>query len=416
MLRPRYHVITAIGGAQDNVVGFRCAPFCVPNEDLKPIFPFPTIDISKDIESDSPSLKPIHPACVYASIHQAVLLKAVTFGFTPIGSQDMITLLWKMNPNLHISELVKKGVSLKQALEEILQSEEVLAGGVLETISPSYFSDDYERGKRLALLETHRCITDYLANGLPVIVSFPEGKHSILLLGMHLLHDPEESKTHKLECIFCDPDRTDINELPGRFVVHDISLGPFAEISASELLSRAWVENEGVSFLVIAPHGTNIGIHEVRDSAKDLIPAEEPNFWAKYIKDHGLSDELIPNDPDDMRYVTRFLHSNQVIYRYFSKRQDKIISPRDEVYTKLKKNGFNDKQYWWCIEVRIRKHQFAVSDIQLRVPPALIYIWQVEDNQAKPRFIIKYSGNKKAILSVVDTNYEEPYEFTPYPA
>ncbi|MCX6376167.1 MAG: hypothetical protein NTU88_09095, partial [Armatimonadetes bacterium] len=273
MLRPRYHIITTVGGPPDGVKPLRCAPFCVPHPATE-----------------------YRASCLHAAVHQAVLLKAHAFDITPISSQDVMTLLWEKRRNSRevgkrvLRSLYTDGATLEEALE-VLRDGRVGRGGITEAIRIEDFDDlDGEAAIVQAYRETVRCLTDYLANGLPVVVSSQVplenarvATHAFLLLGLHLLQDPEEIQIAGSHA----PSLEDA-ELPGRFVCHDYT-GPYTEIPTAKLLKRIWLQSpgkdaglSGTGYLAIAPRDTKLGIYDVRRTARALVRREPLAFFEEY--------------------------------------------------------------------------------------------------------------------------------------
>ncbi len=381
MLRPRYHIITTVGGPPDGVKPLRCAPFCVPH---------PATDY--------------RASCLHAAVHQAVLLKAHSFDITPISSQDVMTLLWEKRCKSSkggkgaLRVLYRKGTTLEEALE-VLQDPRVGGGGITEAIKREDF-DNRDQARR----ETVRCLTDYLANGLPVVVSWrvplkngKSAKHAFLLLGLHLLQDPEEiqivgSRTPSLEEA----------ELPGRFVCHDYT-GPYTEIPTAKLLSRIWLRSRkdsglsGTGYLAIAPRDTKLGIYDVRRTARALVRREPLVFFDEYRRklrkscntsresEHGLQYR-------DLRMVTRLLQTSQLELRY---------GPSEAFRRKIGRK----ETYWWCVEVRVGRCEdgetspggssASTQGACEQVPPAIVYMWEItQEPGAGPKAILQYEEGR----------------------
>jgi len=391
MLRPRYHLVTCMSGPSEGVLPFRCAPFCAPN-----------------VATESAA------SCLHAALHQALLLKAVSFGFKLISSQDMITLLWQKTYETRSTyQISREGATLGQALE-VLRDPQVGAGGVLESICLGGFAGpDLESRKRTVWVETQRCITDYLANGLPLIVEIEAAEngekkkqrdaHVIMVLGMHLIEDPEEHLLPAQTSPAHGETPEDIAELPGRFVAHDVAVGPFTELRASELMDRAWIadraiEGSGIHFLAIAPPGASMGIYAARRLARWLAEAENERFWETYRTELRIP-AAPPETEDRRRYVTRLLQTDQIKRRYFSETSSGQNN-QQATEEKFLEPTYKPEQYWWCVEVYIpgwRSEENPAHD----VPPALVFMWHIEDDPLltpTPRAIIRCEGPEKATL------------------
>ena len=437
MLRPRYHIITSHGGYADGVQAFRCSAFCFPN-----------------LDADS------HASCLHASLHQAVLLKMDSFGFRLIGSQDMIALLWQQqdaDPNLKErklpEEISQEGASLKQALA-VLESNEVNAGGVLETILTFDFREKiYPRNE--VYYEVWRCIDEYLSNGLPVIINLDpedpktekaETAHFVLILGMHLLTDPEEEEFFMRIAQDRKWDRIDRAESPGRLIIHDTRQGPYIEEQTMKVLSSAWQEDEntnksGISMLAITPRGTRIGIYHLRRKAKNLAGQETDAFWNKYVREcfPMLIVSLSRSQADELRYVVRLLRTTQVVRRYLMTKNGGQLEIHERAKQCIEQAGPSRDGWWWAVEVTLpwrattldsdkvnvessdRDVEFEEPDYFHREdrPPAIIYLWHnTDDENSSPCATIRYlnkqkDGNKRVCLSV--TGVEEDIEYVMSP-
>ena len=367
MLRPRYHLITAAIGAAEGVMPFRGVPFCVPNVD--------TLN---------------YASCLHAALHQALLLKMNTFACTTIGSQDMLALLWRQYGRT-VENMYGHGANLEQGLS-ILEHPDVRAGGVLESLVYSLQDPDSQ-------LNVLQCMTDYLANGLPLILvhKIPPSAyhqdtrlHSKFIFGMHLLRDPEDQ-------IDSDTDyKSSLQSvesalLPGRFVYHDVLEGPFAECSAEMLLKQASIQDEAgsnVFFLAIAPRGTNMAISAVRETTRLLLNGHpEPSFmqhFTEYRHDLPLLEQC--------RIVIRLMQTGQVIRRYLmTYNADNNVSTIPDAHNILTA-GINDSQeYWWCAEVR---PLWPKKSVEVHFP-AFVYLWPVQGTPDKtPHAMLRRSGEK----------------------
>ena len=404
MLRPRYHLISCVGGPPDGVLPFRCTPFCFPFDDIR-----------------------WQASCLHTSLQQALLLKMNSFQLTPVSSQEIIANLWSQNSEPAVrSEPPEKGATLAQGLQALVD-EEGRSAGVLETIPLRDFAlvDDgktssWQKQSQLAqewvYLEAHRCMTDYLANGLPLIIELlnPNEKdsHAVLVFGMHLLRDPSDASYSRLTKKYSKT-RIDIAELPGRFVLHDIIEGPYVERHVAQLLKRSWSKDDddaghsGISYLAIVPPGTRLGIYEVRKFAKGLARSHSSALWQQYLDNYfsGVENPGTPIDVESVRYVTRLLQSGEVGRRYFtgarSLEPGTKLSPM-EMWRQYSKPG----AYWWCVEVGVADGGSAPvsrSKGVLEPPPAMVYLWCVEDaRNSPPRGQLTYlSGKNRPQMKMV---------------
>ncbi|MBN2309909.1 MAG: hypothetical protein JXR94_13120 [Candidatus Hydrogenedentes bacterium] len=410
----------------------RCVPFCTPNEDTRS-----------------------RTSCFHAALHQLVLLKMVAFGCTPLSSQGVFTLLWELAERKrrqkirradearsgrfhHVSPRLEEGL-------EVFQDPAVGAGGVLETFRKGDPDADLDLDpdphlrdpKSAAQKEAVRCITDYLSNGLPVILQTRvlDGKggrddagepHAVLVFGMHLLSDPEDPYHGNGPTDEDGHPRVDIAELPGRLILHDIRTGPFTELPTREVMEQAWfkAKNEAdaaIHFLTIAPKGTNFGVSYVRRQARALMRGEPLSDLEAYLGSVSCDAEgLVPRDENDMsyphrwRYVTRLLQLHQLKARYFARVKGAQLSEQKEpcnaFEAKLKRarrqHRVEEGDYWWCVEVRPPYHPRPQGR---RVPspiptPFCVYIWctaqKAERNGFQPFASIRYAGRGKAVLNL----------------
>ncbi len=407
MLRARYHVITCAGGASDGVLPFRSAPYCVPSE-----YPLPVGKLQAN-----------RAYCLYAALHQALLLKTTSFSSPVLCGLDMVALLWRRDPRPEtLSSLYDHGASLQEALD-LLRSDQVGAGGITEDFVVPPAGPERER----ALLEIHRCITDYLANGIPVIIALRPGdglQHAMLILGMHLLHGGDELSYQPNEHL-AEP-RVDVEELPGRFVVHDSWRGPFYEVSARTLLELAAFPatdgsasdtNKTASLLVVAPTGTRIGISTVRRlsyHAWRWDASRSPGIIASYVADHappGVSSKMRQKVSRELRmrprFVTRLLDGPQVQQRYCSlwdeakgrfalnRRAADTIAGADRGQPAASAGAF-----WLCVETYapwgLEGRSSGVTSVPSadnRVPPVAVYLWRAGDEGwMQPRVALRYVG------------------------
>lgn len=408
-LRPRYHVVNCNAGAADGVLPFRCVPYCMPYGDVN------------------------RAACLHAAVHEALLLKMTSYGCTPISSQDMLALLWERSGQATLQQLRQTGATLQDA-EYVLRHEQARAGAIRETFlrGMSADRDEAEAGRAKALRTAQRSLTDYLANGMPVIMAVqpPPGNsdgHSVLVIGMHLLQDPDEPAVGVSPGSEGPTGFVEQAELPGRFLYHDLMQGPYREDPAARLLDSAWVEEDdaalsGINFLVVGPRGTRLGIEAVRARTLVEVARRPEDLWADYCARFGLpaSDgaRAIP------RMVTRLLGTSQVVHRYLSRYEqgvfaacrvelDRLRRAHEALETASRPLGDETaaeppsafaEQQWWAVEVRLPTRHEAKTGAGRRLPPALVCLWRIQDAEAgnrapQPLATIRYLSDTCAELA-----------------
>jgi len=368
MLRPRYHIISCIAGPADGVIPFRCVPFCSPNLDAKN-----------------------RASCVHATLHNALILK-INYLTRLLSSQDMIMLLWghkKNEPPQHYAQQGATFIDAQSVLEEGNCS-----GSLLEVINEDliWCKDINSSLKQsLAQLEAIRCITDYLANGMPVIMRTQEtpqkradkvpGEHTILLIGMHMMQDYGEAILPflKLTGPYTPPPSQLVRELPGRFVINDIIKGPYHEERTIDLLSKAWknakcdkdnikdetVSLSAVTFMVIAPRDTHCTISHMRELCLSHLALKCKDVSIKYQRDFNFA---VMNNPDDAmdiswafknyRLLIRLYHTEQVIQRYLTPPDG--ASKQNYISFRADIEGYaRDKncELWWSVEVFMHNNE-----------------------------------------------------------
>lgn len=441
MLRPRYHVILGVCGPADGVLPFRCAPYCRPAGETT-----------------------FEAACVHGAVYQALLLKMYSYGCVPLSSQDMVAILWKMAGARSPAEgahapvwrtlhtMANRGVSLKDA-EAVLSHPDVRAGAKVEVFSALTVSGDPNGIRR----EAHRCMTDYLASGLPLILEVSRRKnrkpdHAVFVIGMHLLRDPEEVAWEA-------PPQPGVRtlegmELPGRFVIHDIERGPYQEDTANELFDKAWVNlatpgtppDHGISFLAVGPRGLRLGFREARARALDYWKERFLEVWPRYERAFQISTRDSPRDTP--RLVTRLLRTDQVLRRYASvvrlrsaqqraqsddrpepEQLDQQAAARNVLETSLAGTDLAS-QWWISVEVRAAHIIEMATSAGGAVPPALVCLWRIQDLDAEaweqgrydaqyPRVRIEFDRITRQpdhYQALIATNLRTPEEgeFPPY--
>ena len=419
MLRPRYHLITCIAGAAEGVLPFRASPFCQPDSSF--------LDDKKYLRRNS-------LPCLHAALHAALLLKSNAFGFNPVSAQDMIAVLWNAPDNTRpMRALNREGIPMRKGLT-ILRSKESRGGGIEERITESMRVDTPSKNARkLVSLEAHRCLTDYVANGIPVIIEVtPQDErirtgHAVLIIGFHLMVDPDEAR-------WPVPDDDDpavlhmeVRELPARFVIHDTHMGPYREVSAEKLLNSAWIEGEnetpaGIRFLAVMPQGARIGIQDVRETARRQMAGQSRPFWQRYLNDFGSAHG--PDEwPKTTRMVTRLLKQSQVVRRYLARDTtlglDNSTPALDDARQAILEALESKKEwYWWCVEVRASRQMSGVQGIE-RTLPALVYIWPISLERkallsGDVTAIIEYEGYHRGKLTVSANGHQRSLHYDWY--
>lgn len=395
MHRPRYHVITCVGGSADGVLPFRCAPFCVPNPGI-----------------------PDKATCLYVAMYQGLLLKMYQFGFTPVNSADMRTLFWRHKhgrASASDANGADGGATLVEALS-VLRDPAVNAGGVIESFGRGDFTrhsnalsaaapegDTADLPERLAKTEALRCLTDYLANGLPVVVQRREVEpdktidHAMLVLGMHLMQHPCERWPTGLRDQIRPTQGVHRFELPGRLICHDSHHGAYHEFPTAEFLSNTWLENGsargdcGIDYLAILPRGAKIGIASVRrwTQAAAAMEMEFINEFMSRAFDASLSAEQRVEIFYWLPRLTRLLKPWQLIRRYFRhipEGSDGTPKDHEEIAKAIRALSLS-QSYWWAVEIRL-----DMVEVEGATPDrgpldglgqSLVYFWRLDDAAAQ---------------------------------
>ena len=362
MQRPRYHIITCLAGPPDGVLPFSAAPFCVPRHDTKS-----------------------RASCAHMALHQALLLKAEQFGFCPITSQDLLNALWEQEKQRFsgkartLDQISHDGCTLEEVPPILSKAN---AGGVLETFLDHEPHHDYE---------VVRCLTDYLANDLPVIAELEHSKrakrhHAVLVLGMHLLQDAEDKP---IPGPAPDTENVAWAELPGRLVVHDVGEGPFCEMQTAAFLKKAWFRGKpedpcSLSFLALAPLGTQVGIKTVRARSRRFVSTRA--WMLQQFRDQCAAEDLTP---DGLRYVTRLLKSWQVEQWYLQKASNaRPPVPGDR------------NRYCWCVEVRLPRGKGAAAGPGKNLLfPLFVLVWGADAlNREQPDLALVLKGEQLVSL------------------
>ena len=459
MTRPKYHLLTCVGGPAEGILPFRSAPFFSPT---------PQGEASDDADG---LLSP----CMHAALHAGLLLKAGLFHCRPISSIEMATLLWEISHNARGDDLekipeqkrnstfdntIKNGISLEEA-GLLLKHSDVRASAIVEKITEAGFVPVSKRSPtESSALEALRCITDYLSNGIPVIVEVQtktESGHGVLVIGAHLMTDPDDDRWP----IVSDDNplmrRIDVKELPSRIIVHDMHTGPYAVVTSRHILEKALLksnssdESSGYRFLAILPMCTKIGIQHVRQIAsvsanayrdknedyisEQLVKSLEKSQRQQIIE--SINKKLNKSEP---RLVTRLIRSRQLVRRYIksgdsSENMENVITAVEAFTSKQQKN-YDDmcrehvkqetsSQYepldavplhWWCVEVCVPEWQKNWGEMQGdKIPPRAVFIWPLNYDRAIDGpdipIIIQYAKNDSARIQLSMNLNKTKYEF-----
>jgi len=369
MLRPRYHLITTTASsARLGVLPFRSAVFVA-----------------------LPSNLSRRSTCVNAAISQALHLTMGRFGSRPISHREFDAMLWnRKEKTASIATIAKEGANLAEALDVVQES--CSAGGFIASFTPGPPSNE-----PAVRLEALRCLTDALANGLPVVLRLDchtlerrmggimrdEGKkpclHASLILGMRLLHSPKEIGWSGAEELA----REDWAELPGRLVGHDTARGPFKEWPERFVLDAALNavdpkdpdKTREIQFLALGPKQMNLGLNAVRHMAR-MIAIGCQEHLAQYARKHARRQTALK--ATDWRYVTRMMDLREAAHWYFPDQSSRAELERRKQL--LRGACFTD--YWWCVEVR---HPNPDCPVDWTSPlPAMVFMWKVSDGPSKP--------------------------------
>ena len=379
MMRPRYHLImTTISSARMGVLPFKSAVYMAPRRE-----------------------ETWTSTCVHLAISQALHLVMGRFGCRPVSQREFDAYVWKLRcdkyrekarrqrrgavklewPRLRDAGSGDKtggGVRLTEALE-VLKS--CSAGGFV-----AHFSELNCGERKAAFAEAWRCLTDVLANGLPVVMmvnhsrlagTVEDSPHAQLIFGMRLMHCRS-----RISDAPDWQDREDLAELPGEFIGHDIFQGPYYESCAKRLLEAAWDATAGmkeddqrmpgIHFLVIGPSTLNVEYSVARGLARQYMRSliTQRTAGARLLRDYyklaGLSDEWFQQWTDDAtatdwRYVARLM------------RREEFLSRRG--LDSLLEQSLPDSPWFWIIEVW---HPHASHSMRALQPPDIpppVILW-----------------------------------------
>lgn len=391
MKRPRYHLIlTNATSARLGILPLRSAVFMAPRHDERN-----------------------RSTCMHLALSQALHLVMGRFGSRPISQREFDIMLWnQLGGSVPLAAIAEQGAKLTEALEVVRNCD---AGGFLA----SFFEEPSRGMKRKEVIEeAHRCLTDTLANGLPVIMMVDYAKlgqlktktddqplpHAVLIFGMHLLHSAHEAG--RLQEGY---DREDHAELPGRLIGADVLEGPFKEWSVRDVLDAAFsvklrdMPYAGIHFLALGPRHMQIGLSEVREIAKGLMERlQEDNgwpLWSDYAMKHGWKGKGNCPKSHQWRYVTRLITKREIFVRFFP---DRSVEDLPELQEALRPQANSTaSEYYWSVEVRLPKVSSVLpinqrSDNQTLESvfdsPAAVFTWSITDQmrsgaELQPRFV-----------------------------
>jgi hypothetical protein len=399
MQRPRYHLIqTTASTPRLGVLPFPSTVFMTPR---------PGVEAS---------------TCVHLAISQALHLVMGRFGAKPISQREFEACLWDelwrqtvKGKGPSIKRVARRGVSLPTALKIV--KEHCSAGGFIADISRnSNCLNDRDLWR-----EAHRCLTDTLANGLPIIMMVDHyhlipGKrrkpvpHAALIFGMRLLHSGHELGPARRAP--GQPIREDEAELPGIFIGHDSLLGPYVEWGTGHLLRaaiecpplpgddpRPRAETRGVRFLALGPPRMNIGLHEVRYLAQRAVRLHSqvaPDFYGHYY-DEFADTSIVPvpdrTAPGKWRFVTRLLTMPEVLDRYLKNASEPDLSALAQAFDPEARQYHPAKEalgqwgFCWAVELLLpayKQPRLAPEGPDSLVRPThkalVVLLWSIADS------------------------------------
>jgi hypothetical protein len=362
MLRPRYHVLTTtVGAARLGVLPFRSAVFMPPHAERAP-----------------------GSSCMHVAVSQALHLTMERFGARPVTQREFDAQLWGLDrtPPRTLANIQDEGASFQDTLAVLRKCQ---AEGFIETFTqPLSGGSGGDTDKLFA--KAYRCLTDLLANGLPVIIAVnhptlldpkpgdvkPIPVHGTLITGMHLLHTPGETQMPDISS------RVDDAELPGRFIGHDTLRGPFVEWCGPQLLRAAlaaYPDTQKIEMLAIGPPGIRMTLGLARQFASMLTANWPVEDIEAYIHEFGknLPEDrqralATKNERENWRYVVRLTDFDDLRGRYFPKEDPASLAKR------LAPGGV--PAFWWCVEARVPELGGQ------KIPPVLVHFWAADDEPA----------------------------------
>jgi hypothetical protein len=210
---------------------------------------------------------------------------------------------------------------------------------------------------------------------------------------MHLLHSVAETGLPQETEV-----REDEAELPGRLVGHDILEGAYAEWNVSQLFEAALAcphservkparAIKGIRFLALGPKDLQIGLHQVRYLARQIVSGDYSNNRARYDgyrEQFGLTGA--PANPKDWRYVTRLIPRQEVVSRYLSgARSQQQSKELDRLFTDGTRPS-PESDYCWAVELDLPGYQPKKTkgpEVRWQPGPLLVHLWSIKDEYAQ---------------------------------
>jgi len=363
--------------------------------------------------------------CVHLAVSQALHLIMAHFGSKPISQGEFEAILWKQRAGTTVQQIATKGVGLEEALKVV--QEACNAGGFIVDVSKYLGCYNQEAIRR----ESLRCLTDILANGLPCVLMVEhntllrhryvgddlKGKkkpqpHALFVFGMHLLHSPNETGMLPGAEV-----REDEAELPGRFVGHDVLDGAYTEWNVKQLFDAALACPHskrdkpgriirGIRFLALGPKGLQIGLHQVRYLARQIVGGDYLNNAARYnnyYKQFAL--ERAPKNPMHWRYVTRLITRQEVVTRYLSgTRSQQKSQELDRLFTD-NAIPLSESDYCWAVELNLPGYQtrrINEPEVRWHPGPLLVQLWSIKDEYAQGTG----AAPRASLLRIAKQNYK----------
>lgn len=415
MQRPRYHIIaTTASSARLGVLPFRSTVYMSPN------------------------LATPGSSCTHVALSQALHLVMGRFGSRAISQREFEMLLWPDKGRSYM-EIRMEGANLPQALEVVRK--ECHGGGFLAFFPALTHAEDRE-----AMLDAHRCLTDTLANGLPVILDVDaevlanpgfqppqdasdevekqrrkDMAHAIMIFGMRLISSSEEALTRPEDMRI----REDMMELPGRFVGHDTALGPFSEWSTRPMLKAALAaypegdERRGIHMLALGPASMRLGMDDVRNQCRVQMTllaggnALQRGWCEPFLEAAGITLALDP-EQDPWRYVIRLLGRGEIRRRYLHPvpTPSTVQGISEEEMTRLNTaldslSPQSGGAHYWCVEIHWGAEHPAQAesrDSLVKAAPMLVLFFHAgEDKDERPSLRFALLRWREARLEYVET-------------
>ncbi|WP_395753775.1 hypothetical protein [Prosthecobacter sp.] len=375
MQGPRYHLImTTASSARMGVLPFKSAVYMAPRR--------------REQRSST---------CMHLAISQALHLVMSRFGCRPISQREFDAHVWQLRCGKHKKDhpldphwpLLKYVGEVNgpagqeggaQLLEALNVMEECSVGGFI-----AHFTAEGRGDKKTAIADAWRCLTDVLANGLPVVLmvnhrllteSGADLPHAQLVFGMRLMHCHTRLSPYPHW-----ENREDHAELPGEFIGHDVAKGPFFQTPADVLLNAAWEstnvptidekdQKPGINFLVIGHSALKVDLQVVRDFARHYMfsLATQPTPGRALLLEYYTEADLCPEwkgkwekHETDWRYVSRFLGREELHNRPDMPPLIRAIFPSCDCF--------------WVIEVWHPQENHGMRSNEAPAVPPPVLIW-----------------------------------------